>query len=68
MARQINRAPAHAQFAGDSFDAKALPAGKEGFHVSVGKPLVRKAGGKSELVVPVTFQDGKAKVEYEIAW
>ncbi len=37
-------------------------------HFSAGVPQVRKAGGKSELVVPVTFQDGKAKVEYEIAW
>ena len=35
---------------------------------SDGKPQVRKAGGKSELVVPITFQNSKAKVEYEIAW
>jgi mono/diheme cytochrome c family protein len=33
-----------------------------------GKPTVRKVGGKSELVVPVVFRDGKAKVEYQMAW
>lgn len=33
-----------------------------------GKPFVRPAGGKSELLVPVTFKDGKAKLSVEYDW
>ena len=29
---------------------------------------VRKAGAKAELVVPVTFKDGKAELAQEYAW
>lgn len=35
---------------------------------SAAKPVVRKAGGRSELLVPVTFAEGKAKVVVEYAW
>jgi hypothetical protein len=33
-----------------------------------GKPVVRQSGGKSELLVPVTFAGGKAKVVVEYSW
>jgi hypothetical protein len=33
-----------------------------------GKPFVRIIGGKNELVLPVVFMDGKAKVMVEYVW
>jgi mono/diheme cytochrome c family protein len=32
------------------------------------KPLIRQSGGKSELLVPVRFVDGKAQIVQEYAW
>ena len=32
------------------------------------KPIVRKSGGQSELLVPVPFSEGKAKFTMEFAW
>jgi mono/diheme cytochrome c family protein len=31
-------------------------------------PQIRKSGGKMELLVPVQFQDGKARIVQEFAW
>ena len=33
-----------------------------------GTPRIRKAGGKVELVVPVKFENGKAKLVQEYVW
>jgi len=33
-----------------------------------GTPIIRQAGGKSELLVPVTFKDGKAEIVQEFVW
>ncbi len=32
------------------------------------RPIVRKAGARSELIVPVTFKDGKALLVQEYTW
>ncbi len=33
-----------------------------------GKPLVRQSGGKTELLAPITFRDGKATIVQEFVW
>ncbi len=33
-----------------------------------GEPIIRKAGGKSELLVPIRFTDGKAQLVQEFVW
>ena len=33
-----------------------------------GKPVVRQRGGKSELIVPVTFSNGRAEIVEQIIW
>jgi mono/diheme cytochrome c family protein len=35
---------------------------------SAGKPLIRESGGKTELLVPVEFKDGKAQIVQELVW
>ena len=35
---------------------------------SDGKPIIRESGKKSELLVPLTFKDGKAKLTVEYMW
>lgn len=35
---------------------------------SESRPIVRRSGGREELIVPVSFQDGDAAVSYEIIW
>ena len=35
---------------------------------SVGQPLVRNAGGKTEILYPILFKDGKAEILQEIVW
>jgi mono/diheme cytochrome c family protein len=35
---------------------------------SASKPIIRKRDGKTELLVPVRFEDGKAKIAEEFAW
>ena len=36
--------------------------------VEGGEPAVRKSGGKAELLVPVNFQEGKARLVQTFAW
>jgi mono/diheme cytochrome c family protein len=33
-----------------------------------GTPVIRKSGGKCELIVPITFKDGKAEIVQEFVW
>jgi cytochrome c2 len=33
-----------------------------------GSPVIRPAGGKSELLVPIPFKDGKAQIVQEFVW
>jgi hypothetical protein len=35
---------------------------------SANKAVIRKSNGKTELLVPVGFADGKAKIVEEFAW
>jgi cytochrome c2 len=35
---------------------------------SASKPIIRKRDGKAELLVPVRFEDGKAKITEQFAW
>ena len=35
---------------------------------SDGTPLIRSIGGKSELLVPILFKDGKAQITQEFVW
>jgi mono/diheme cytochrome c family protein len=57
---------------------KIEPAGEKGAYRINGEltmkfdsgaaPLIRKSGGKMELLVPVHFQDGKARIVQEFVW
>jgi hypothetical protein len=35
---------------------------------SDGKPILRQSGGKTELIVPIVFTDGQAKIVQELIW
>jgi len=53
-----------------------VEAGKDGwYHIDSwkmklegGTPMVRQSGGKSELLLPVVFTDGKAQIVQEFVW
>ncbi len=53
-----------------------IAAGKDGWYhidgwkmkLEGGKPVIRQAGGKAELLVPVVFKDGKAEIVQEFVW
>ncbi len=49
-------------------DGSFLAADKARYKFPGAKALVRNSGGKTELLVPVTFESGTAKLVEEIAW
>lgn len=51
-----------------SGDAFSVGAGLQMKISGGGKPIVRGAGDKAELLVPITFTDGQAKIVQEYAW